>query len=672
MTIETKIKQLTDALNLHSYKYHVLDTPAISDTEYDRMFAELKELERLSGNILPDSPTLRAGHKPADKFDKVAHTIPMLSLDDTNEFDELIEFENRINKLLDFETINEEIEYCVEPKYDGLAVELKYLNGYLHKASTRGDGYIGEDITQNIKTIQTVPLRLIQDIPKEIDIRGEVYINKADFQSINEQRELEGLPLFANSRNAGAGAVRQLDPSITAKRNLSIVCYGVGVVDGIKLSTQSELINWLNNNRFPVPILYTQVKGIEQVITRIKEIGQLRDTLPFEIDGAVVKVNDFYLQSRLGIKTRSPRWAIAFKFQARTAITKIKDIIASVGRTGTITPVAITNPVEIGGVIVSRSTLHNWDELRRKDIRVGDTIIIERAGDVIPHIDRVLTEHRTGIEQVYIVPYICPSCGSDLQVNEEEIAIRCVNINCIAQIIEKIKHFTSKNAMNIEGMGEKQVELLYKNGLIASIIDIYRLKKDDLIKLERFGERSSSNLIAAIEKSKDTTLKRFIIALGIRYTGVGGAELLASNFADIRELFHVNIERLLTHDGLGDKTAGALAAYFNDDNSIETINTLIELGVKITNASITNDTGQAQQPFTGLTFVITGTHPVARSKIEEFIINNGGKVSSSVSKKTSYIVAGDAPGSKLEKAVKLEIKVINFESLTNTILQLKK
>jgi DNA ligase (NAD+) len=672
MTIETKIKQLTDALNLHSYKYHVLDTPAISDTEYDRMFAELKELERLSGNILPDSPTLRAGHKPADKFDKVAHTIPMLSLDDTNEFDELIEFENRINKLLDFETINEEIEYCVEPKYDGLAVELKYLNGYLHKASTRGDGYIGEDITQNIKTIQTVPLRLIQDIPKEIDIRGEVYINKADFKSINEQRELEGLPLFANSRNAGAGAVRQLDPSITAKRNLSIVCYGVGVVDGIKLSTQSELINWLNNNRFPVPILYTQVKGIEQVITRIKEIGQLRDTLPFEIDGAVVKVNDFYLQSRLGIKTRSPRWAIAFKFQARTAITKIKDIIASVGRTGTITPVAITNPVEIGGVIVSRSTLHNWDELRRKDIRIGDTIIIERAGDVIPHIDRVLTEHRTGIEQVYIVPYICPSCGSDLQVNEEEIAIRCVNINCIAQIIEKIKHFTSKNAMNIEGMGEKQVELLYKNGLIASIIDIYRLKKDDLIKLERFGERSSSNLIAAIEKSKDTTLKRFIIALGIRYTGVGGAELLASNFADIRELFHVNIERLLTHDGLGDKTAGALAAYFNDDNSIETINTLIELGVKITNASITNDTGQAQQPFTGLTFVITGTHPVARSEIEELIINNGGKVSSSVSKKTSYIVAGDAPGSKLEKAVKLEIKVINFESLTNTILQLKK
>ncbi|MBF0542256.1 MAG: NAD-dependent DNA ligase LigA [Nitrospirae bacterium] len=651
--IKIKIRKLIDDLNYHSYKYHVLDAPELTDSEYDRMFHELAALEGQSGSIFSDSPTQRVGGELLSKFEKVKHTIPMLSLDDTFDLREVVEFDNRIKKLLES---GDEIEYTIEPKYDGLAVELNYIDGLLNKAGTRGDGFIGEDITQNIKTIKTVPLSISKI--KEIDIRGEVYINIADFKALNAERLTEGIQLFANSRNAAAGAVRQLDSSITAQRNLSVVFYGVGVVNGININSQVELIHWLKANRLPTPLNFTVVKGIDKVVETIKEIGSMRDTLPFEIDGAVVKVNDYGIQLQLGSKTRSPRWAVAFKFPAYLAVTKIREIVAGVGRTGAITPTAIVDPVQIGGVTVSRSTLHNWDEINRKDIRVFDTVVIERAGDVIPHIVEVLKDKRTGIEQIFDIPIKCPSCGSALVKTEDEIAIRCVNPDCLARVIEQIIHYCGRDALNIEGMGEKNVELLYNNGLVRNFTDIYRINKDDLLKLERFAEKSADNLINAIEISKDTTLKRFIIGLGIRYTGAQGAGIIAANFSDISDLFYIDKERLMAIDQLGEKTAGALAAYFNDEKSILNIKALIELGLKITNtAQISN------LPFKGKTFVITGTHKVGRSEIEEFIISNGGKVSSSVSKKTTYLVAGDAPGSKLNKAQQLGIEVIDYERL---------
>jgi DNA ligase (NAD+) len=651
--IKTKIRKLIDDLNYHSYKYHVLDAPELTDAQYDRMYRQLVELESQYGDIFPDSPTQRVGGEPSSKFEKVKHTILMLSLDDTFDLAEVIEFDSRIKKYLESA---EEIEYSIEPKYDGLAIELNYIDGFLFKAGTRGDGSIGEDITQNIKTIKAVPL----SIPKlrEIDIRGEVYINIAGFKSLNAERADEGSPLFANSRNAAAGAVRQLDRSITAQRNLSVVFYGVGIVNGIEINSQSQLIEWFKENRFPTPLHFSRVLGIDNVVEKIKEIAKIRDILPFEIDGVVIKVNDFSKQHQLGTKTRSPRWAIAFKFPAYQAITKIREIIAGVGRTGVITPTAIVDPVAIGGVTVSRSTLHNWDEINRKDIRVFDTVVIERAGDVIPHIVEVLFDKRTGIEQVFDIPKTCPSCAGALVKTEDEIAIRCVNSDCPARIIEQIIHFCSRNALNIEGMGEKNVELLYNNGIVRGFTDIYKLNKDVLLKLARFGQKSADNLINAVVISKDTTLKRLIIGLGIRYTGSQGAGLIAANFSDISQLFYINKERLMAIDQLGEKTAGALASYFNDENSIMTIKTLIELGLNITNTSQVS-----AQPFKGKNYVITGTHMVSRAEIEEFIINNGGKLSSSVSKKTSYLIAGDFPGSKLEKAAQLGVEVISYERL---------
>lgn len=674
--IKSKIKKLVDELNRHSHNYHVLDAPLITDAEYDRMFHELIELEEKYQYFLPNSPTKRVGAAPLDKFEKVRHTIPMLSLDDTTSQQDVIEFDKRMKKLLDTE---EEIEYTIEPKYDGLAVELNYIDGYLNKAGTRGDGFIGEDITHSIKTINSIPLKietfhkgssftLLSNEPniKEIDLRGEVYINTSDFNRLNIERQAQDLPLFANSRNAAAGAVRQLDPSITAQRRLSIVFYGIGAVkpqggfqNGVEIISQSQLIAWLKANHFPVPLSFAVVKGINKVIEKIKEIMEMRGVLPFEIDGAVVKVNDFSLQTRLGTKTRSPRWAVAFKFPAYQAVTKIKEIVAGVGRTGAITPAAILEPVVIGGVTVSRSTLHNFEEIKRKDIRVFDTVLIERAGDVIPHIVEVIKDKRTGKEVIFNIPERCPSCGSGIVRVEDETAVRCINQSCPAQVIERIIYFCSRDAMNIEGMGERMVELLYNKGLIRDFTDIYRLKKDVLINLERLGEKSADNLITAIEQSKDTTLKRFIQGLGIRYIAQQGAQLIASNFRDIEDLFYVNVERLMLIDQLGEKTAGAVASYFNDERNIITIKTLIELGVRISNSTLAIN----ELPLQGRIFVITGTHEVQRSVVEEFIINNGGHVSGAVSKKTSFLVAGRDPGSKLDKARKFGIEIISYERL---------
>jgi len=656
--IKAEIKRLVDEINYHNYRYYVLDSPVISDEEYDRLLRRLKELEERYNYILPDSPTQRIGAPPLEKFEKVRHKEPMLSLDNAFNYEEVREFDRRVKRFLG---TNEEIEYTIEPKYDGLAIELTYIKGLLEKASTRGDGYEGEDVTQNIKTIKSIPLRIEGgDVPEEIDIRGEVYMNIDEFERLNKEREMAGEPLFANPRNAAAGSVRQLDPSITAKRRLHLACYGVGAIKGREFSSQMEFIEWLKNKRFPVPAVVKLAKGPQKVIEAIEEISRLREKWPFETDGAVIKVNDFKLQKILGVKTREPRWAIAYKFPAHQATTRILDIKASVGRTGVLTPYAIFEPVRIGGVTVTRSTLHNWDEMERKDIRIGDTVLVERAGDVIPHVVMVIKEKRTGKERPFPIPEKCPECGSRVVREPDEVAVRCININCPAQVQERIIHFASRGAMNIEGLGEKTVELLYSKGLIKNFIDIYRLKKEDLLKLPRFAEKSAQNLIDAIEASKKTTLSRFLYSLGILHVGEYVAKVLARNFKRLEDLYHIKKERLTEIPQIGEKIANSIYDFFNNPENIKTLETMKKMGLQIINPEHTEKKAE-KRPLEGLTFVITGTLPKPRKEVEEEIERLGGHVGSSVSKNTDYLIVGEEPGSKLQKAKELGIKTITYE-----------
>ena len=659
-TIKQDIEKLIKELNYHCYRYYVLDSPVISDEEYDRLYKHLKELEERYDYILPYSPTQRVGAPPLDKFVKVKHKEPMLSLDNAFSEDEVGEFDERIKRLIKSE---DKIAYTVEPKYDGLAIELTYINGFLRTASTRGDGYEGEDVTQNIRTIKSVPLRIEGDnIPEEIDIRGEVYIDVKEFEKLNKERGKHGESIFANPRNAAAGSIRQLDSSITAKRNLHLACYGIGAVKGIDFRSQSDLIKWLEKARFPVPSIVKLTKGISEVISVVKEIEKKRKDFSFETDGAVIKVNEFRLQKILGMKTREPRWAIAYKFAAHQGITKINEIIASVGRTGVITPVAFLEPVRIGGVTVSRSTLHNWDEIERKDIRVGDTVVIERAGDVIPHVVTVIKDKRTGKEKCFNPPKKCPVCGSAVEREEGEVAYRCIGLNCPAQAQGRIGHYASRTAMDIEGLGEKNVELLFLNGLIKHFVDIYKLKKEDLLELPRFAEKSAQNLIDAIDKSKHTTLARFLYSLGILHAGEYGAKLLARNFRNIEDLYNVKSERIIEIKQMGEKIADSISRFFNDPKNLNTLKTLKSLGLKISNPDFESKRAE-KRPFDGLTFVITGTLPEPREKVEDLIESMGGHAAGSVSKSTNYLVTGEEPGSKLKNAKELEVKIISYEEL---------
>lgn len=667
--IKHEIERLVKELNYHCYRYYVLDSPVISDEEYDRLYFKLRGLEEKYGYVLPDSPTHRIGAPPLDKFEKVRHKEPMLSLDNAFSYDELKEFDKRIKRLIGTQ---DEIEYTVEPKYDGLAIELTYKDGLLYKASTRGDGYEGEDVTPNIKTIKSAPLKIEgASIPEEIDIRGEVYMDIEDFERLNREREQKGELLFANPRNAAAGSVRQLDSSITASRKLHLACYGIGAVKGIEFKKQSELIKWLEKARFPIPAIVKQVKGIDRVIDVVKELEEKRRIFPFETDGAVVKVNDFSLQRLLGIKTREPRWAIAYKFPAHQGTTRIKEILPSVGRTGVITPVAILEPVRIGGVTVSRSTLHNWDEIERKDIRVGDFVVVERAGEVIPHVVTVIKEKRTGKEKIFPIPEKCPVCGSRVVREEGEVAVRCIGLDCPAQVQERIRHFASRAAMDIEGLGEKNVELLYSKGLISHFIDIYKLKKDDLLQLPRFAEKSAQNLIDAIEKSKHTTLSKFLYALGIVHVGEYAAKLLSENFERLEDLYNIKPERIMEIRQMGEKIAQSVADFFNDPENLRTIERLKTLGLKITNPDFKGKRKE-KRLLEGLTFVITGSLPESRKEVEDMIENLGGHTSSSVSRSTDYLVVGEEPGSKLQKAQSLGVKTISYEELLKIIAERKK
>ena len=662
--IKDEIEKLVKDLNYHSYRYYVIDTPVISDEDYDRMYFHLKKLEEESHYVLPDSPTQRVGAPPLDKFEKVKHTEPMLSLDNAFSSEDLAEFDKRIRRLL---KSDDDIEYTVEPKYDGLAIELTYRDGLLFKASTRGDGYEGEDVTTNIRTIKSVPIKISEaSLPDEIDIRGEVYMDIADFEKLNSERERNGEPSFANPRNAAAGSVRQLDSNITASRRLHLSCYGLGSAKGIDFESQSDFIKWLEKARFPIPAAVKIVRGIDKVTEVIREIEEQRKMYSFETDGAVVKVNDFGLQKLLGMKTREPRWATAYKFAAHQGITKIKDIQGSVGRTGVITPFALFDPVRIGGVTVSRSTLHNWDEMERKDIRIGDTVVVERAGDVIPHVIAVIKDQRTGAEKPFSVPEHCPVCGSRVVREEGEVAVRCIGLNCPAQVQEKIFHFASRGALDIDGLGEKSIELLYSRGLVHNFVDIFRLKKEDLLGLPRFAEKSARNLIDAIEKAKDATFARFIFALGILHVGEYASRLLAKNFKTLDDLYQVKAERVMQIKQIGDKIAQSLSEFFNDPENLRTLDTLKSLGLHLTNPDF-SENSKSEKSLEGLTFVITGTLPKSRDEVEELLENLGGHAASSVSKSTSYVVVGTDPGSKLRKAMKLGIKTISYDDLMGII-----
>jgi DNA ligase (NAD+) len=660
-----EIEKLVKDLNYHCYRYYVLDSPVISDEEYDKLYFRLKELEKKYHYIFPDSPTKRIGAPPLDKFEKVRHTEPMLSLDNAFSYDEVREFDERVKRFL---KSDQEIEYTVEPKYDGLAIELIYIKGLLYRASTRGDGYEGEDVTQNIRTIRSVPLKIEEvEIPEEIDIRGEIYMDIDEFDKLNKEREQKEEPLFANPRNAAAGSVRQLDPSITASRKLHLACYGIGSIKGKEFRNQWEYIKWLEKARFPIPANVKLMKEIDKVIHVIQDIGEKRMSFPFETDGSVIKVNDFELQRRLGIKTREPRWAVAYKFPAHQGTTRIKEILPSVGRTGVITPVAMLAPVRIGGVTVSRSTLHNWDEMKRKDIRVGDTVVVERAGEVIPHVVMVVKEKRTGKERPFLVPEKCPVCGSRVVREEGEVAARCIGLNCPAQVQERIRHFASRGAMDIEGLGEKNVELLYSKGLINHFVDIYKLKKEDLLDLPRFAEKSAQNLIEAIERSKNTTLSRFLYALGILHVGEYAAKILSKNFERLEYLYNIQPERITDIRQMGEKIARSISDFFNDPENLKTLKTLIKsLGLKISNPDF--ETKKKEKlPFDGLTFVITGTLPKPRNEVESIIESLGGHASSSISKSTDYLIAGEEPGSKLRKAEALGVKRISYDELLKII-----
>lgn len=661
--IKERIEKLKGQLEYHNYRYYVLDDPVVSDTEYDRLMTELVALEENHPEFLsPNSPTQRVGAKPLAEFETVTHTIPMLSLQNAMELDEVAEFDRRIKKLL---RIND-VDYVMEVKIDGLAVELVYLNGEFTTGSTRGDGFTGEDITQNLRTIKSIPMRLLRDhdipIPDRLEVRGEVYMGKNEFKELNKERELQGDPLFANPRNAGAGSVRQLDPRITAGRKLNIFCYAPGEILGVTLTTHYHFLDYLKKWGFRVNPLTKLCRNLDELISHYNYIQNMRDRIPYEIDGTVIKVNRFDYQVLLGNVSRSPRWAIAFKFQAHEETTIIEDIIVGVGRTGALTPVAVLKPVMVSGVEVKRATLHNEDEIVRKDILIGDTVIVSRAGDVIPEVVKVIKEKRTGQERPFTMPEECPVCGEKVVRQPGEAIRRCVNINCPAQIKGSIEHFASKRAMDIDGLGEKLVEQLVDKKAINDVSDLYYLEKNDLLQLERMADKSAQNLLDAISTSKKPSFQRFIYALGIRNVGEHISGLLADKFNSIEDLYTLDEDTLMAIPEIGPEVANSITSFFQDDKNRKTISRMLDAGVVIEYKK------EGRKPLLGLTFVFTGAlknmgREEARKKVESL----GGKTVSSVSKKIDYVVLGEEAGSKVDKARSLDLKIISEEEFLSLI-----
>jgi len=655
-----EIGRLREEIEHHNWRYYVLDDPEISDAEYDELMRLLSELEKkFPEYVTPDSPTQRVGAPPLEEFTHVEHRVPMLSLTNAMDEEETKEFDGRVKRFLNRSEAGK-IEYVAEPKFDGLGVELVYENGLFIVGSTRGDGVRGEDVTVNLKTIKSIPLRLrgkSANLPRRLEVRGEVYMNIKDFEALNRERKKKGEPLFANPRNAAAGSLRQLDSSITAGRPLDIFLYAPGSVEGWRFSSQWEFLQQIPAWGLRVNSHIRRCGGIEEAVEYGAEMQKMRDTLPYEIDGVVVKVNEFALQVRLGTISRSPRWAIARKFPPRQETTRVIDIVAQVGRTGAITPVAIMEPVRIGGVEVQRATLHNQDEVDRKDVRVGDTVVVQRAGDVIPEVVKVIPGKRPAGTKRYALPSKCPVCDAEVIRLEGEAVARCTGISCPAQLKEHIRHFASRRAMDIDGLGEKLIDQFVDSGKVRSVADLYFLTREDLVPLERMADKSASNIVEAIDKSRQTTLERFIFALGIRHVGEHIAKVLAAAFGSIQKIQRAGEEKLRSIREIGPQIAQSIKTFFSQSGNIAVIQRLRKGGVRW-KAPAKASVGRLE----GKTFVFTGAlEKFSREEAKSLVEQEGGHASSSVSKSTDYVVAGADPGSKYEKAKKLGVKILTEE-----------
>jgi DNA ligase (NAD+) len=669
-----RMRALETAILHHNRRYYQLDAPEITDTQYDALMRELQALEAEFPSLAaPDSPTQRVGAPPLEKFAPVAHLTPMLSLANAFSAEEIREFDRRCRRFLRSE---ETIRYVVEPKLDGLAVNLVYDRGIFTVGSTRGNGAVGEDITLNLRTIPAIPLIIRRTnkktpdgtappiVPERIEIRGEVCMERAAFSNLNSRREKEGEAPFANPRNAAAGSLRQLDSRITAKRPLTLFCYAIGAVQGVAFRTQGDVLRALSTWGFTVNDLIKPAADIEECIHYYHHIGEIRDELPYEIDGIVIKVDDLSLQERLGFVARSPRWAIACKFNAIGEQTVIEAIIVQVGRTGVLTPVALMRPVRVGGVVVSRATLHNQDEIDRKDVRIGDTVVVQRAGDVIPEVVEVVKSLRTGAERPFVMPQLCPECGSRIVRLEGEAAHRCIGMACPAQIRERIAHFASRGGLDIEGLGEKMVALLVTSGAIADPADLFFLTREQLLGLDRMADKSASNLIAAIDRSKNPTLDCLIYALGIRHVGEQTAKRLASAYRTLAALTAATQQELQILRDIGPEVATSIAGFFREPANLRVVEKLGLAGL------VPREVIRPQAaPLAGKSFVFTGTlSRMSRGEAKALVESLGGAVTGTITKTTDYVVAGDEAGAKLERARRDGIVVLGeeaFFALTN-------
>jgi DNA ligase (NAD+) len=660
--VEKRIKELRNLIDFHNENYYEKDAPLISDFEYDKLMQELIRLEEEYPQFKTmDSPSQRVGGRPLDGFPTVVHTVPMESLNDGFSKEDLLNFDATVRRLLPAGE-GQAVEYVVELKIDGLSVALEYENGVFVRGSTRGDGTVGEDVTQNLRTIKTIPLRLKEDIPY-LEVRGEVFMPISTFIALNEEREALEQPVFANPRNAAAGSVRQLDSRITAKRGLDIFVFNIQQISGREIHSHKESLDYLKSIGFKVSPTYKIFDNIYDVIGEIERIGESRGQLPFEIDGAVVKINSFTQREVLGSTAKAPRWALAYKYPAEQKKTKLLDIIVQVGRTGVLTPNAVLEPVRIAGSTVGRATLHNIDNIVSKDIRIGDNVIIQKAGDIIPEVVESVKEDRTGREKIFQMPRNCPACSSQVIREEGEAAVRCINPSCPAQLIRNIIHFASRDAMNIDGLGSAIAQQLASSSLVKTGADLYYLTYDQIVGLERMGDKSAKNLLAAIESSKTAGLDRVIYALGIRHVGSKTAKSLAEHFGDMDKLSEATFEELSQIPDVGGIIARSICDFFKNPSTVDIISKLKFAGVDLTYEKTVKD-----ERFAGLTFVLTGTLPTyKRDEAAAIIESFGGKVSGSVSKKTSYVLAGEDAGSKLEKAKTLGIEIINEEAFNSMI-----
>ena len=665
--VSRELEDLRAQIRRHDYLYYVLDQPEITDSEYDQLYRRLEELERRYPELItPDSPTQRVGGEPLPQFGELPHAIPMLSISNVFSQEELIDFDQRSRKTLG---ITGELWYVVEPKLDGVAIELIYQRGSLTSAATRGDGFVGEDVTANVRTIKSIPLRLVGEgaVISLVEVRGEIFMERSHFDALNQERDELGLPAFANPRNAAAGSLRQLDPKVTASRRLRFLAHSMGRIESSLPESHWDLLKFLSAMGLPVNLRHAKrCHGVAEVLAHYRQLETVRPHLPYEIDGAVVKVDSLNYQQQLGFKTRSPRWAVAYKFQPIQAVTRITRIDIGVGRTGSLTPVAVMEPVQVGGVTVSRATLHNQDEIDRKDIREGDTVLIQRAGDVIPEVVRVLPEFRSPESKPYRIPDTCPVCHSRAVRLEGQAVKRCLNVSCPARLKETIKHFASRNAMDIEGLGDRLVDELVTRGLVKSPADLYALKKDDLLTLPRMGEKSASKLIAAIERSKAVPTERFLYALGIPLVGEFVARTLVENLHSIQGVMNADAHSVQQIHGIGPEVANSLETFFSEPHNRRMIEKLLEAGVAPVktppSAASTSDL-----PLANKTFVFTGALSMPRSEAKELVERAGGKVVGTVSKRTDYVVVGEDPGSKRDRAMELGVNIISEDEFLKLI-----